>query len=159
MTDTVPSEIPAVRRRKRPPAWGIVAFLILLGGLAVLNQRLATSGPEIQWFNGTYEAALALANDRNQRLFLYLYEAEDPVHARNEREVFTQRWAREPLAKTVCYRVAVRKGDLLAAKFGYRDTPVFLLISPRGGPPSRAEGAVDERQFRTYIGEPAQRPL
>lgn len=159
MTDTAPSGTPSAPRRKRPPTWGIVAFLVVLAGLAVLNQSLSTGGPEIQWFDGSYEAALALAGERNQRLFLYLYEANDPVHARNEREVFTQRWAREPLARTVCCRIAVRKGDILAAKFDYRDTPLFLLISPRGGPPSRTEGAVDERQFRTYIGEPAQRPL
>jgi hypothetical protein len=148
---------PAGRSRRRgPPLWGIVVFLALLGVLVVVNQLASTGGAPIQWTENDLEAALKLAAQRKQRVFLYLYEPDDPVHVRNERQVFTQRWAHEPLKHAVSCRIALKKGDLLRVKYNYLDTPLFLLLDDNGHMLTRTEGAVDERQFFTYIGGPLE---
>jgi hypothetical protein len=162
VSTTVPSEIePAdgakVARRKGPPRWGIVAFLALLAGVAVVNQWVATGGPPISWVENDLDAAVQrAAAEKKPRIFLYLYEPNDPTHTRNERNVFAQRWAREPLQHTVCCRIALRPGDLARLKYAYKNTPLFLLLDAQGKPVQgmRTEGAVDEREFSTYIGRP-----
>lgn len=145
-------------RRKGPPAWGIVLFLVLLGGMVVLTTLMERSGPAITWFEGDLDAAFAAARKRTGLVFLYLYDPENPIYARNEQEVFTQRWAREPLANVVCLRRNVRNEPLLAARFQYDQTPLFLLLDTAGQQQGRVDGiAVDERQFFTQIGQASGR--
>lgn len=143
-------------RRKGPPKWGIVLFLVLLAGLAVVNQFAATSGTPVKWIDNDVAAALKQATERKTRTFLYLYDPADKVHLRNEREVFSQRWARDPLKSVVCCRLAVQKGDLTVLKYGYDGKPLFLILDETGRavPGLRTEGAPDERAFFTYIAKP-----
>lgn len=162
MSTTVPSAAePAdsteLARRKGPPRWGIAAFLALFAGVVVVNQLLSTGGPAIAWVENDLDAAVQRAAAENKpRIFLYLYDPNDPTHMRNERNVFSQRWAREPLEHAVCCRIALRPGDLARLKYEYKDTPLFLLLDAQGKPVQgmRTEGPVDEREFLTYIGRP-----
>ena len=162
MSDVAPIERPIAadgpaQRRKRPPLWGVVLFLALLGGWGIVNYVASTGGPRIAWIDDDLDAALKRAAERKARVFLYLYEPQDQTHARNEREVFTQRWARDPLKNVVCCRVAVRKTDPLARRYDYNNKPLFLLLDESGQALRglRTEGAVDEREFFTFIGKPA----
>ncbi len=164
MSDATPEQTtPAAEepsRRKGPPLWGVVAFLALLGGAVVLQQLVSTSGPKIQWVEIGTEQDLATVLKRvspaKPRVFLYLYELSDPIHARNEREVFVKRWARDPLVKVICCRAAVRKGDALATRYAYHGTPLFVLLNAEGRPTmgGRTEGGIGEKEFFTYIGKP-----
>jgi hypothetical protein len=148
------------RKRKGLPTWGVVAFLVLLGGMVMVNQWVSSSGPEIRWENDL-DAALAKTSDEQPRVFLYFYDPSDASHERNELRVFSQRWARESLVDTVCCRIALGDGDLkkarLARDYGYEGRPLFLLLTRDGTPVGRTEGEVDEREFMTYIGMPAQK--
>ena len=162
MSEAIPTESPApdagpTPRRKGPPAWGVVLFLALLGGWLIVNQFASTSGPPIEWIENDLDAALKKAAATKRHVFLYLYEPTDPVHQRNEREVFNQHWARSSLTKVVCCRVALRPGDLLRLKYEYHDTPLFLLLDAKGNRLGGVEGAVDRREFLTHIGTPASR--
>ena len=164
MTDPSPAPLPTstnagTPRRKAPPLWGIILFLVLLGGLAIVNQMASTGGEPIVWIEDDLPAALEQARTGLGRVFLYLYEPDDPIHARNERELFSKRWAREPLALVPCCRIALKKDDLRKVKYGYKGTPLFLLLDEAGEPlrDLRAEGPIDERQFRTYIAEHIRR--
>ncbi|MCK4343378.1 MAG: hypothetical protein KAY37_16820 [Phycisphaerae bacterium] len=168
MSETAPSkprttEAEGKPRRKGPPAWGIVIFLVLLGGMALINQCASTSGPEIEWIENDLEAALARVSDSKPRVFLYLYEQDDQTHQRNERRVFSQRWAREPLSKAVCCRIALRKDDRQSLKlrqeFVYKDTPLFLLLTKDRTMLRRTEGAVTEKMFFTDIAGPIEQSL
>ena len=166
MSETAPSEPQAQAavgspKRKGPPAWGIVLFLALLGGLVVVNHVVSSSGPEIKWIENDLDTALKQVSDTKRRVFLYLYEPQDETHKRNELQVFTQRWAREPLAKLVCCRIALRPDNRESAKlrqeFNYKGTPLFLLLTRDRTPVSRTEGAVTEGQFYANITDPSQR--
>ena len=165
MTDATPTrtETPqaGASRRKGPPAWGVVAFLLLLVGVVVINQLARTGGSEIKWIENDLDGALARLTDPRERVFVYLYEPNDPIHQRNEREVFTQRWARKPLEDVVCCRVALRKSDphsvRLMSEFAYQDTPEFLLLNRSRVPVSRLDGAATETEFFTRIGLLAER--
>ncbi len=81
--DAPATETPAASRKK-PPAWGILLFLGLLGGMVIVNQFVSTGGPEIRWVENDLAAALQQASDDRPRVFLYLYEPKDPAHRRNE---------------------------------------------------------------------------
>jgi hypothetical protein len=153
-----PMREPGPPRRRGPPAWGIVLFLALLGGLVLVNQCATTGGRPVAWTDDGLDAARRQAQEQKRKVFLYLYEPGDRTHERNERSVFTQYWARKPLEHVVCCRVAVKPGDLLPLRYRYNNTPLFLLLDAKGNPLSRTEGAVDELQFFTYIGGLAQRP-
>jgi hypothetical protein len=144
-------------RRKGPPAWGIFLFLLLLGGLLLLNQWATTGGEPIRWIENDLDAALKQAASGRKHVFLYLYDPNDPTHRRNEREVFPQRWAREPLQHIVSCRTSVLKDTALRQKYQYVGTPLFLLLNEKGEVVSRAEGALDEREFYAYIGALAAR--
>jgi hypothetical protein len=126
-----------------------------------VNQLASTSGPPVDWIENDPDRALSLASTEKPRIFLYLYEPDDPTHARNEREIFTQRWARSPLANAICCRVALRDDDVeslrLRRKYGYRNTPLFLLLDRQGKPVTRAQGALTQKEFYTYIGQPLGR--
>lgn len=166
MSDTTmePGGTPApgsgAARRGGPPKWAIVLFLALLGGMVVVNQIVGRSGTPVKWIETDLAAALAQVGAERPRAFLYLYEPNDPEHARNEREVFTQRWAKRPLSRTVNVRVAVGR-DVeslrLMQKYNYKSgTPLFLLLSKNGTPMGRIEGAPTELEFLTHIGRPAE---
>jgi hypothetical protein len=152
-----PQPQPTVVRGRRPPAWGIGLFLLLLGGLVLVNQCVSTGGKPVAWIDNDLNAALAQAEAQERKVFLYLYEPGDRTHARNELQVFTQRWARDPLQHVVCCRVALRPTDPLRLKYLYKNTPLFLLLDAKGNVLSRIDGAVDELQFFTYIGTIAAR--
>jgi len=146
--------------RKGVSAWAVVVFLALLGALLVINQVAATSGPPIRWIENDLDAALARLSDPGHRVFLYLYEPNDPVHARNEREVFRQRWARTPLTRVVCCRIALGSdatSNRLRLEFNYQGKPLFLILTKSRVVTSRTEGAVTEKEFYTYVTEPANR--
>jgi hypothetical protein len=143
-------------KRRRPPAWGVALFLVLLAGLLALNSWLATGGPTIQWIDNNLDHALKQAAASHQRVFLYLYDPKDPVHTRNEQQVFSQRWARDPLKNVVSCRVVVQPDDAIARRYGYTGKPLFLLLNSQGTPLTRTEGAVDQLQFETYIGRPSE---
>jgi hypothetical protein len=162
MRDVAPGPAPGLpgpiaTRGRRPPAWGIVLFLLLLAGFLFINYRASVGGPPVAWIDNDLSAALKQAAEQKRKVFLYLYDPADPTAARNERQVFTQHWARKPLEKVVCCRVVMRPGDPLAAKYVYKNQPVFLLLDAQGNVLSRTEGAVDESQFFTYIGDIADR--
>jgi len=168
MSEVKPGEAAEVeesgrRARRGPPMWGVFLFLGLLAGMVVLNHVVSRSGPAIEWVENDLEAALRQAEAENQRVFLYMYETGDPVASRNETAVFAQRWAREPLSLVVCCRIAVDQGDQrrMKLKYRYMGKPLFLMLDQSGKEVggSRIEGAVDERRFRTYIGETAKRPM
>lgn len=150
-------------RRKGPPWWGVAIFLVLVCGTVLVNQFATTSGPPVAWIEGDLDAALAQVSRDRPRVFLYLYEPNDPSHLRNERQVFTQRWARLPLKGAVCCRVSVdpREPDAprTRARFAYERGPLFLLLTREGTPVSRTQGEVDEREFETYIGKPIEQAV
>jgi hypothetical protein len=141
---------------RRPPRWAVPAFLLLLVGFVVLNFVVSHSGPPVAWIENDLPAALRQAAERKQRVFLYLYEPNDPLHGRNEREVFGQNWARAPLQQAAACRIAVQPGDLTTLKHRYTGRPVFVLLDEKGREIAqmRLEGAPDEREFFTYIGKP-----
>lgn len=157
--DGTPDGPAAPTPAKRSSRWFVGVFLVLLGGMVVVNQCVSTGGPEIDWVENDLEAALQQITPDRPRVFAYLYDPHDPTHARNEREVFSLRWAREPLAHAICCRIALTndlESEKLRQRFVYKGEPLFLLIDKGGTPVSRAEGAVDRRQFSTYIGAPAE---
>ena len=156
-TEPTPANGAEPPRRRRPPTWGIVLFLLLLAGLVLINQLASTSGKPVAWIENDLGAALQQAEAQNRKVFLYLYEPNEPAAARNELHVFTQRWARRPLEKVVCCRVALGANSPLRARFVYKETPAFLLLDAKGNVLSRTDGPVDETQFFTYIGDIASR--
>ena len=129
---------------------------MLLGGIVVVNQLLSTGGPPIAWIDDDVAAALRQAEQKDQRVFLYLYELGDPIHVRNEREVFAQLWARQPRQNTVCCRIAIAAGDVRRVKYKYDGQPLFLLLNPKGKEMARTQGAVSQLEFETYISRPAE---
>ena len=150
----------APRRRKGPPGWGIAVFLLLLVASVLVTHFASQSGPPIQWIDGDLDQALAQARDGPGRVFLYLYDPNDPVHARNESELFNKYWVRESLANVVCCRVKLDSPEhwLLAQRYRYDRTPLMLLLDRAGKVQGRVDGiAVDDRQFDTFIGRPARR--
>jgi hypothetical protein len=155
--DPQTSETPPPPPRRGPPKWGILLFLGLLAAMLIANSVLSQGGEPIRWIENDLDQALRLAEQRKQRVFLYLYDPNDPVHARNEREIFAQRWAKEQVRQAVSVRVAVRTGDRLATQYGYKGRPLFALLNASGQPTSPPqEGGLDQTQFFTYIGKPAE---
>ena len=162
-SDSVPPAENGARKRKGPPLWGVVAFLVLLGAMMVVNQMASSGGPEIAWVDGGLDAAIKQVSAEKPLVFAYLYEADDPAHKRNELRVFSQRWARDPLSQAVCCRIALNKHDPecvgLFQQLGYRDKPLFLVLDKDKKPVmnGRTEGAVSELEFFTYVSEPIRR--
>ncbi len=176
---TTPAESPTPRRTG-PPKWGIAAFLLLLIAMAVINQLVTTSGRPVEWIENDLDAALQKATASGQRVFVYVYEPTEAVHKRNELNVFTQRWARQPLEQAVSCRIALNTDvpggrrwfrvmagvmsfvDAAGAAHPYKSKPLFLVLDSTGktvAPPT--EGAVDERMFSTYVTahvQPRQKP-
>jgi hypothetical protein len=141
-------------RKRVTPVWAGLLFLVGLMLVFVVANLLTMGGPRVAWMENNLPAALAKAEAKKQWVFLYLYEP-GPEASRNEQEIFNQRWAREPLAKVVCCRVAVPKGDPLRAKYDYKNRPLMMLVDAGGVERSRVEPGVEpvsQLQFETYIG-------
>lgn len=150
-------DAPPPRKRRGPPWWGVLAFIGLLAGMGVVNFLATTGGPAIQWVDGGLDVALKAVTNEKPRVFLYLCEANDQARQRNELQVFSKRWARDPLRYAVCCRVVLgndAESAHLRSKYAYTGKPLFLLLTRDGTPVSRTEGEVDERMFSTYIGKP-----
>ncbi|MEW6251401.1 MAG: hypothetical protein AB1716_12195 [Planctomycetota bacterium] len=166
MTDTEPEPLAqneSTPRRKGPPRWGVALFLALLVGLVVINHLVQTGGRPVQWIDDDLREATRLAGVRGQRVFLYVYEPNEPIHQRNEREVFSQRWGREALEKAVCCRVTLRPGEVLKLNDGpdgflrYTGKPLLVLLNEKGEMSGRlVEGGPIQSEFETHIGMPAQ---
>lgn len=150
-------------RRRTAQRAAIIGFVVLVAALYAVSQMVTRSGPIIAWIDGDLDRALREAKLTGRRIFLYLYETEDPLHARNEREVFSQRWARSVLAGLVCCRVELEPrqpaGLKLRGRYQYDGKPRMILLDPDGEPVVPGiDGEIDQKQFFTYIEQPAKRP-
>lgn len=126
---------------------------MLFGGGYALNELRSAGGPPVAWIEGDIASAIHAASSRNQLVFLYLFEPGTPAADRNEREVFTKRWARAPLAQMVCCRRPVQRNDETAIKYGYQNQPLFLVLDAEGKEVNRTAGTPEERQFYTYVSQ------
>jgi hypothetical protein len=139
-------------RRKRPPTWGVLVFLGLLGGLLIVNHLVTYAGPQVEWIDNDVERAFALAAERGQLVYLYLYDPGDPAHERNERKMFAQIWTRDPLSEAVPCRVDVSRHRGVGLRYGYRRKPLHMVLTAEGRELGRIDGtAVDRLEFRTHI--------
>lgn len=141
----------ATHKRNAPPKKVLTLLFVLFGAVFVISQVISTSGPEINWIEGDLDAARKQAKESGNPLFVYAFEPDDPIAKRNDRMVFTQRWARERLANMICCRIPLEPRDAQRGRLGYRDEPVMILFRSDGEEISRISGAVDRKQFRTYI--------
>lgn len=165
MSDAPPPEptdsgtLPPPRRGLPPWLIGLV-LVVGLGAMMFVGFRHEAGGPPIVWIENDLDFALGQVSDAKPRVFLYLYDPDDPRHQRNELQVFTTRWARESVQNIISCRVAmdrpVSETQRLAGEYHYRDQPLFLLLTRDGQPQMRAEGAVTEKEFMTAIGRPAE---
>lgn len=137
----------AVRRGPSPFLIG-VAFVVLFGGGYALTQYITYSGPKIAWLYDLDQARAESARSR-KRIFLMLHEPGCKITARNERELFSTRFARERLAQMVPCRVELRPGDPLRDQFQFTGPPLMITLDVNGMPLGRSEGRIDEREFRT----------
>ncbi len=158
------SDSAAARKRKGPPTWGVVLFLVLLGGMVIINQLMTTTDEPIEWVEDDLDAARARAAAENTFVFLYLYQPDHPLHERNELNFFTQRWAHDPLQHVICCRIAIDETDLddleLARRFGYDELPLIVLLDADGEPVAPVkEGAIDQKGFRVSVAEHIRRML
>ncbi|TWT43621.1 hypothetical protein RAS1_00180 [Phycisphaerae bacterium RAS1] len=128
-------------------------MLVLFGGGYAVNELRSQGGPPVGWIEGDIALALQSAAPHQQLILVYLYEAGTPAAERNEREVFTKRWARVPLAQMVCVRKAVRRNDETALRYGYENQPLFLVLDATGKIVNRTAGTPEERQFYTYVSQ------
>ena len=164
----------AVARRKGPPRWGVGLFLLGLVGFAVISYVAQTSGAPVRWIENDVGAGRQLATERKQRIFLYVYEPNEPQHERNERQIFTLRENKRALQSAVCCRVIGRRGEPIPIGPGpdgrpaylerqglrlvFRGTPMFVLLNEKGdvaGTGNVSEGTPEALEFFTNIAKPA----
>ncbi len=157
-TDPTPASPPTTPSRQRGPAWMLVGLLVLLGAVYVINQYIANTGPTIDWIRNNLPEAQQVARDKGRRIFLMLYEPGCKDTERNDREVFTRRYARVRLANMVCCRIELKPDDRLRQQFKFHGSPLMLVTTADLDVLSRTEGAVTQGQFETYInpGKPGQ---
>ncbi len=137
----------AGRRGPSPFLIGL-AFVVLFGGGYALTQYITYSGPKIAWLYDL-EQARAESGRSRKRIFLMLHEPGCKITARNERELFSTRFARERLAQMIPCRVELRPGDPLRDQFQFTGPPLMITLDANGMPLGRSEGRIDEREFRT----------
>lgn len=140
---------------KKMSAWVLPLFVVFVAGLYVFTQMRSTSGPQIQWA-ADLDRALAQAKAENKKVFLYLFEASNPLAERVDREVLTQRWAREPLAKLVCVRIDLKKDRTdhlkIRQQYDYSGEPKMVVVDASGKPVAGSiQGIIDQKSFFTYI--------
>lgn len=162
-TPTAMGDELAQRPKGRPP-WILIGFVAAIAVVYAGTQFRTQSGPPVVWQSGDLSRVLEQARREHKRVFLYLYDPANPMAERNEREVFTQRWARDVLALVLCVRMPIDQQNLadlkIAQRYGYKDEPMMVVLDPNGqkvAPP--IQGVIDERQFYTYIDIPARRPV
>ena len=140
------------RKKKLSPTLAGFVLVVLMGGVYIVAQLLTHSGPPVDWVR-SFDDALRLAKEKNQRIFLYLHEPNCPVTIDRERSLFTQRYARERLARMVCCRIELKPGDPLAARFHFDHAPLIYVLHRDGRmlTDQPVTGDIDQRQFETYI--------
>jgi hypothetical protein len=137
---------------RRGSPWIVAGLLVLLGGWFVVVQVISRTGPPIDWIRNDLPRAEQLAKEKGRRLFLMLYEPGCKITEGNDRDLFSQRFARERLAQMVCCRVELKAEDALRRRFGFKRDPLLLVFEPgKDVPISRLEGKIDQLQFETYV--------
>lgn len=147
--------------RKRPPVWILLALVVLFGGWFTATQIHTRSGPPIAWVRDL-EAAQRLAREQGRRIFLLLHEPGCKITESHDRDLFTQRFAREILARMVPCRIELQRDDPLRWRFQFRGPPLMLVLEPGSDRPLGGqvlEGKIERLQFETYVnpGRPDER--
>ncbi len=138
--------------RKKSGVWAGLGFVLLMCGTLVITQIANYSGPSIRWIENDLDEAFRQARESGRRVFLYLHEADCPITLAHEQMLFSRRLARERLSKMVACRVEVGATDRLRARFSFDGTPLMMVLDANGDHIiTPISGAVDERQFRTFI--------
>ena len=156
MSEQTPSEQPEAEARpetgeRRPGSkWIAVGLLVLLGGWFVVTQTISRTGEQIQWLD-SLPAAEKLAHETGRRILLVLHEPDCEITAANDRDLFSQRFARAQLAKMVCCRVELKPGDPLRRRFGFTSEPLVLVLKPNGELLHRLTGRITRLQFETFV--------
>lgn len=129
-----------------------MAFLTLLLVVFAIAQFVSRSGAEIPWIRNDLNAALAESARTDKRVLLVLSEPNDPIAAKHDRRLFSQRSIREYAAQFVPCRIELKPGDPLRVRYGFRGIPLMVVVNAKGEPlvPVQ-EGEVDERRFKTYM--------
>ena len=143
---------PAAAPEKKSSMKVGIGFVLLLGAGLVVSQITNYSGPPIRWIYNDVDAALKQAAKSGRRVFLYLHEADCPITAKLDQNLFSRRFARTRLDKMVACRVEVGPTDPLRGRFGFDGTPLMLVLDADGKQiitPLRGE--VGKLQFQTYI--------
>lgn len=142
--------------RKLNPIRAGLGFMVLVMAVFVGNEIFSRSGPEVVWLNDLDEA-LREAGATGRRVFLVLHAPESEIAARNDRKVFSQRYARIRLARMVCCRIEVGREHPLARRFGMGREPLALVLTAESVELSRIEGTIGRRQFNTYVNPDMER--
>ena len=142
---STPSAEPAGPKTAR---WVGLAFLALVMLTFVAAQWFARGGPPVQW-SYDLDEAFKVARAEDRRVFLVLFEPGCPVTARNDREIFGTRNARERLARAVCCRIELKLQDPLRRKYATEGLPVALVMKPDGTVLRSQVGPLEERSFHT----------
>jgi hypothetical protein len=145
---------PAPRPRPRGSTRIGLALLVLLAGWFVVTQIVRSTGPTVPWIRNDLPLAEQQARAGGRLIFLLLHEPGCKLTEANDRDVFSQRYARTRLANLVCCRVELKPDDPLRRRFAVTRTPLMLVLAPdRSAPLSRMEGKIDQLQFETYVPE------
>jgi hypothetical protein len=144
-------------RRLNPKVAGL-AFILLLVGFYAFAQYLSRSGPEIAW-QTDFDTALAMAQNQDRRIFLYLYEPDDEWTDNYERGLFQERYARERLAQMVPVRIELGPDDPLRRRYGFTESPTMVTLNSEGEMIAEplVGGPIDRRQFVTYVNPTDER--
>ncbi|MFH1747867.1 MAG: hypothetical protein ABIG44_12600 [Planctomycetota bacterium] len=144
------AEIPEIR--KPASTWMVLGLLVLLAAWFVFTQIYARGGEEIKWHDDL-AVAEQMARATGQRIFLVLHEPDCPITAGNDRDLFSQRYAKRRLAKMTCCRIELKPLDPLRVRFKLEKLPIMLVLEAEPGKPpiSKLEGKVDQLQFETYV--------
>ena len=138
--------------------WAVWLSCLLMGPTA------ATADPPAEWTFHSYDEALALANERQQRVFLYFGRHGCPSCEKTNRESFTDpRVIERYNANYVLAYVDSESGDRLRLPNGERitemelgvklkvfGTPFFYYMEPNGEPVYRAPGFQTAEEFLLY---------
>ena len=145
-TDSKP--LPAAARK--PSMKAGIGFVLLLGAGLIVAQITNYSGPPIRWIYNDVDAALKQAAESRRRVFLRLHEADCPISAEHDQDLFSRRFARIRLDKMVACRVEVGPTDPVRGRFGFDGAPLMLVLDS-DGKQIRAplRGEVGKLQFQT----------
>jgi hypothetical protein len=108
-----------------------LVIIVAVGGLYVIVEHVATTGPQIPWLN---DLATALQQAQNPRkaVVLLIHKRDCPVMAEVEQTVFnlrsTYNWA---MGGVPCRLIWEEHPDLVA-KYHLTESPTLLCLSPEG---------------------------